>query len=156
MAEYRGLFGAFRFAFRQSGSWLFRSYVLASAVVGAYVAVIILLGVVTWIANPTGVIGELSLLGVAAMAILAPLFAPVLVVARRRRYGDDRPRVELAIALAGYGFLGGTVLGLLISDPRSHGTAWGLAGLDALPAVAGAVPPIVAAVVLAGVIWHTR
>lgn len=162
MAEdYSGLLGAYPFAFRESGSWLFRSYVLVSGLVGAYVVLLIALALVTWIANPTGRVGERTLLGVLAMLVLGPLFAPVLVVARRRRRaGDERDRVDAALALAGYGFLLSLYLALFISDPSTHPAPGALAPvvawLDSLPAVYGLVPPVGAVALLASVGWLTR
>lgn len=162
MAEdYSGLLGAYPFAFRRSGSWLFRSYVVVSALLGAYALVLIALALVTWIANPTGRIGERALLGVLAVLVLGPLFAPVLVVARRRRRaGDDRDRVDAALALAGYGFALSLYLALFISDPSTHAVRGGVAPvatwLDGLPAVYGLIPPVVAAALLASVGWLTR
>lgn len=156
MGEYRGLVGAFRYAFRESGSWLFRTYVAASALVGAYVAILLGLALVSWLGNPTGAIGEFSLLGVIAVLFLVPLTAPVLVVAYRRRHGDSRPRVERSLALAGYVFIASVYLGLLVSDPSDHGTGAALAAIDAVPRIYGLVPPVIGAAIVGAVAWLTR
>ena len=156
MAEYRGLIGAFRYAFRESGSWLFRTYVVACALVGAYVVILLGLAFVSWLGNPTGAIGEFSLLGVIAILLLVPMTAPVLVVAYRRRHGDTRPRVERALALAGYGFLASVYLGLVVADPSDHGTGAVMAAIDAVPSIYGLVPPVLGATLVGALSWFTR
>ena len=156
MAEYEGLIGAFRFAFRESGSWLFRTYVVASALVGTYVVILLSLALVSWLGNPTGAIGEFSLLGVIALLLLIPLTAPVLVVAYRRRHGDTRSTVERALALAGYAFLASVYLGLLVSDPSDHGTGTVMAAIDAVPSIYGLVPPVIGAALVGALAWFTR
>lgn len=158
MAEhYRGLVGAFLFAGRRSRSWLFRSYVLFSAFVGAYTAILFTLGLVSWIGRP-GAFGERAFLAVIAIFLLLPLFAPVLLVARRNRRSETRPGADRLLGLAGYGFVVSVVLALLISDPTEHEVA-GIAGIvlgwiDRLPAEASLVPPVVAIglLVLAGLV----
>lgn len=139
MAAYRGLVGAYAFAFRHSPSWLFRSYVLVSGLLGGFVLVLLAFALVQWLANPTGVLGERALLGVIGIALLAPLFAPVLVVARRYRL-EAGATGDRALAAAGYVFVLSVYLGLVIADPTAHGGALGV--LDTLPAAYGAVPTL--------------
>lgn len=161
MAEtYGGLIGAFPYAFRQSESWLFRSYVLVSAVVGGFLGLLLLLGLVTWLAGPTGLAGQNALLGVIGIFVLAPLAAPVLFVARRHRLDDDRPGVDRLFGLVGYAFVGSLYLALLITDP-SHHTVSGpirpvIDALDALPRTYGFVPPVAVAIAILGVARLTR
>ena len=160
MAEgYRGLVGAFGFALRESPSWLLRSYVVASAAVGLYVALLVTLALVTWIANPVA-FGERAFLVLVALLVVMPLFAPVLIVARRHRRGASPPTGDRWLAAAGYGFLGALVLGLYISDPSTHATGGPLgpvvAWLDALPAAWGLLPPVGAAVALLAAVRLTR
>lgn len=158
--EYRGLPGAFTYAFRRSDSWLFRSYVVVSALVGGFTALLLLLGLVTWLAGPTGLAGQNALLGVIGILVLAPLVAPVLFVARRHRFGDDRPRVDRLFGLAGYAFVLSIYLALLITDPSRHVVAGPLQGpvaaLDALPRGYGLVPPAVAAAAIVLIARFTR
>ena len=153
--DYGGLLGAYPFALNRTSSWLLRSYVVVSALVGAFVALLLALGLVTWLAGPTPLVGQNALLGVIGILVLAPLAAPVLIVARRHRLGDDRPRVDALFALAGYAFVASTYLALLITDPSRH-TLGGpadrlLAVVDALPGRYGLVPPIVAAAAILAV-----
>lgn len=157
---YSGLLGAYRFAFRESDSWTLRSYVLASALVGVFVSVLLALALVTWIANPTGRVGERALLGVVALFVLVPLAAPVLIAARRHRFGRAGGHADVALALAGYGFVASLYLALFISDPRAHSLSGPLAAvaaaLDGLPDAYGVLPPVLAVVVLGAIAWATR
>lgn len=160
MAEtYAGLLGAYPYALRASRSWLFRTYVVASAAVGVYVAVLLALGVVAWAASPAA-FGEKAFLGVLGLLVLAPLSAPVLLVARRHRRAGSDPAADRWLGLAGYAFVASIVLALFVSDPSPHGVegtfapvaAW----LDGLPDVYGLVPPVVAALAIALVARLTR
>lgn len=158
--EYEGLVGAFRFALSESESWLFRTYVVVSAVIGVLVALLLLLALVTWIARPSGRIGERALIGVLLIFILAPLFAPVLIVARRHRFHHDHRGVDLGLGIAGYVFVGSLYVGILISDPARH-SAPGVSGivvraLDDLPDTFGLLPPAIGVVLMAIVALLTR
>ncbi len=161
MAEeaYGGLVGAFAYAMRRSHSWLFRTYVVASAALGAYVGLLLVLAVVTWLARPVA-FGERAFLGVVGLLLLLPLFAPVLVVARRHRRGTPEPSADRWLGLAGYAFVVSLVLALFISDPAPHGvegTFGPAAGwLDRLPDAAGLLPPVVAAAAIAVAVRVTR
>jgi hypothetical protein len=161
MAEdYGGILGAYPYAFRQSRSWLFRSYVVASGVVGGFIAVLLLLGLITWLAGPTGLAGQNAFLGVIGILVIAPLAAPVLFVARRYRLETPRPEADRLFAIAGYLFLGSLYLALLITDPSQHtigGPLQGLlATLDALPGTYGLILPVIAAVAILLVARLTR
>jgi len=156
---YSGLFGAFRYAFAQSGSWLFRGYVLLSALVGAYASLLLALGTVSWIASP-GPLGQKALLGVIGVLVLAPLFAPVLIVARRHRLDRDRPGADRTLSLAGLVFLLSLMLALVVTDPNDHsgpgpfGEA--LALLDSLPATYGLAFPAAGALLVYLAVRYTR
>ena len=156
---YSGLFGAYRYAFRQSSSLLFRAYVAASAVVGGFVSLLLVLGVVNWAGN-AGQFGERALLSVIGVLVLAPLFAPVLIVARRYRLDAGSPGDDRLFALAGAGFLASIYLALFITDPNDHAAPGPLAGpvavLDGLPQVYGLLPPVAATLVIYLVVRHTR
>lgn len=160
MAEaYSGLVGAYGYALRQSGSWLFRTYVIASAAFGVYIAILLLLAVITWIASPVA-FGERAFLGVIGLFLLVPLFTPVLVAARRHRRGTDAPEADRWLAVGGFGFVVGIALALFISDPSSHAAqgpfgpvaAW----VDRLPDSYGLVPPVLAAAFIAVIVRLTR
>ena len=146
MAEdYSGLAGGFVFAFRRSGSSLFRAYAVLSVIVGVFATLFLLLALVSWFGSPAP-FGLRALLGVIAVFLLVPLFAPVLVVARRHRRGAGSPRADAALGLAGFGFVLSVYLALLISDPNPHDVsgplAPAIAALDALPRRYWVAPPI--------------
>lgn len=134
--DYRGLVGAIRSAIRRSDSFLFRAYALASVLVGGFATVLLVLGVVSWLATPAP-IGQRALLGVIALLLLVPLLAPVLVVARRHRRGVGDRRADAIVGLAGFGFVLAVYLALLISDPNPHAVTGSLgpavAAIDAVP-----------------------
>jgi len=158
--DYGGLLGAYPYAFRHSSSWLFRSYVVVSGLVGAFVALLLVLGLITWLAGPTGLAGQNAFLGVIGILVLAPLAAPVLFVARRHRFETARPAADRLFALAGYLFLGSLYLALLITDPSHHSVSGPfrgvIAALDALPGTYGLIPPVIAAVAILLVARLTR
>ena len=143
--EYRGIPGAFVSAFRRSDSHLFRAYVLASVVAGVFVTILLALGVVSWLAQPAP-LGQRALLGVVAIFVLVPLFAPVLVAARRHRRGVGNRRGDALLGLVGFGFLLAVYLAGVISAPdlpqQSGVFAPIVAALDALPRRYWIVPPL--------------
>jgi hypothetical protein len=154
---YRGVFGAFPYAFRQSRSLLFRSYVLVGALVAAAVTVLFGAGLVVLIAQTAAVEGGSLTLSrafytVVGLFVVAPLVAPVLFVARRhrRREGTDA-RYDLALSLAGYLFIGSLYVGLLVTVPADQQAAPPapvaplVETLYALPQAAGVVPPLLGA-----------
>lgn len=153
---YRGVFGAFPYAFRQSRSLLFRSYVLVGALAALAVTLLFGAGLVVLIAQTAAVEGGSLTLSrafytVVGLLIVAPLVAPVLFVARRhrRREGDD-VRYDLVLSLAGYLFILSLYVGLVITVPVDQQTAPPAAVapvvdlLYTLPQLAGVVPPLVA------------
>lgn len=158
-AAYRGLLGAYPFAFRQSPSWLFRSYVVVSALSGLYIAILLGLALVSWIANPVA-FGDRALLGVIMIAVLVPVFGPVLIVARRYRRVTSTRSADRWFAIAGYAVLVGLMLALLISDPNQHTSPGPLSGLlalvDSIPRRYALVPPVASVLVLVVVSWLTR
>ena len=158
---YSGLFGAYRYAFGQSDSWIFRAYVATSALVGGFTAFILALGVVAWAATP-GLLGEKALLGVIGVLVLAPLFAPVLIVARRYRLGLDRAGSDRLLALSGVGFLVSIALALIVSDPDPDVGGvpppldGAVEGLNAFPPTYGLIPPLVAVLGIYLAVRYTR
>lgn len=155
MAEgYRGVVGAFPYALRTSDSWLFRSYVAASALVAGIVTLVFAAGIVRLIAATSGVAGgtltlSRAFFAVVGLFVVVPVVAPTLLVARRHRrdVGHDR-RYDAALAVAGYAFLASLYVGLLVGSPAAFETvpdgptAPLVAVLYGLPRLAGLVPPL--------------
>ena len=157
---YRGVFGAFPYAFRQSRSLLFRSYVLIGALAALAVTVLFCAGLIVLVAQTAAVEGGSLTLSrafyiVVGLVVVAPLVAPVLLVARRHRRSEGRDaRYDFALSLAGYLFVGSLYVGLLITVPADQQTAPSgpiapfVETLYALPQLAGVVPPLVASAVI--------
>ena len=122
---YGGIFGAFPYAFRESDSRLFRSYVATGALAAALLGFVFLLAVVVVFGQTAGVRGgsfTLSRSFVALVGLLAvlPVVAPVLLVARARRRDEaTAPRYEPLLALAGYAFLLSLYFVLVASMPAT-------------------------------------
>lgn len=167
--DYRGVLGAFPYAFRTSESWLLRSYVALGGLLTLAVSLLFVAAVIGVIAGTTGGRGgsltlSRSFFAVVGLFVVVPLVAPVLFVARRHRRRErgeaaDGP-YDAALAAAGYLFVGALYVGLVISVPPSQQTAPTgalapvAATLYALPQVAGVVPPLVAATVI--LLCHRR
>lgn len=153
--SYAGLPGAFRAAFGRTSSYLCKLYAVASAVLGVFVALLLVAGLVQWMANPVGLVGERALLGVVAILVLVPLFAPVLLVARHHRRAGNDPRYDRALAAAGFLFVLSLYAGLVASVPPgmredpSGLLAPVVAWLYALPASYALLPPAVGALLVA-------
>ncbi|WP_227374692.1 hypothetical protein [Haladaptatus halobius] len=154
--DYSGLLGAFRYSFRASDSLAFRLYVFVSFVLGSFLAIIFVLALVFWF---TEVLGQSALrttsnafLGVIALFVLGPLFAPVLFVARRHRRGETpRPAYDTLLALAGFVFVVSLYVGIVITVPPEYqspnpGAVGGF--LYSLPQLYGLVPPLVATLLI--------
>lgn len=156
---YRGLVGAFVYAFRKTDSWVFRVYAILSAVVGLYIALLIGLAIVAW-AGTTMAFGDQAFLAVIGIVLLVPLFTPVLVTARRLRQGTSTEHAAVLVSLAGYGFIASIILALLITDPTRHSIPGRMGALilviQDIPRPFGVVPPIIAAVIIAIAIRYTR
>ncbi|MFC7213768.1 hypothetical protein ACFQO4_06695 [Saliphagus sp. GCM10025334] len=150
---YGGVLGAFPYAIRQSNSRLFRSYVLVGGAIAAILVFAFALSLVRVIGETVGTTATLSFsrsfVIVVGMAVVAPILAPVLLVARRhrRQVGDD-VRYDRRLAASGYLFLAALYVGLIPTVPAEFQTEGGpivgfLYGLPlavglAIPALAGA------------------
>jgi hypothetical protein len=157
---YGGLPGAFPYAFRTSDSRTFRSYAVVSALVTVGVTLLLGLALVVLIGNTVGGSGgsltlSRSFYVLVGLLVVVPMVAPVLLVARRHRRAGSGTRYDRRLAVAGYLFLASLYVGLVITVPPSQQTpATGplapvVDALYALPAIAGFVPPLVAALLIA-------
>lgn len=177
---YRGLLGAFPYAYRRSGSWLFRSYVAVSALLTAGLAALFGFGLVVLVARTASVPGGSLTLSRAffvlvGLFVVAPVVAPTLFVARRHRResgdagGGTAPGADTATATGrpgthdalfgavGYLFLASLYVGLVISVPTAQqstpsGALAPVVGfLYDLPQLAGLGPPLAAALLILAV-----
>jgi hypothetical protein len=162
---YGGLLGAFPYAFRSSESRLFRLYTVVGGLLTLFVTLMFAISVVVLVANTTGVTGGVFTFSRAffvfvGFLVALPLVAPILYVARhhRRREGEPIPRYDLAMALAGFGYLFALYVGLVISMPECFdfgdqvqcrpapsGPFAPVVGLlYSLPSITGLLPPVIA------------
>lgn len=162
--DYRGVVGAFPYAFRASDSLLFRTYVALGGLLTVAVSLLFIAAVVGVIAGTTGGRGgsltlSRSFFAVVGLFVVVPLVAPVLFVARRHRRARERGDAvagpyDAALAAGGYLFVLALYVGLVISVPPAQQTtptgalAPLIAALYALPQLAGVVPPLLAAAVI--------
>lgn len=157
---YSGLFGAIPYALRASRSWLFKTYVLVGGFVSLAVALVMVLALVTLIAQTASIPGGTLTVSrafyvVVGLFIVGPLLAPILLVARRHRTAESGKRYDAALALSGFVFLASVYVGLLASvppnqqEPVSGVLAPVIQWLYALPQISGLVPPVLAAVFIA-------
>lgn len=121
------------YAVLRADSWTLRTYALIALLGSAFVTVLVLLAVPTWMLAAEG--GPIERIAVAFLVLLglgfvALALAPVLFVDRRRRSG--RPERQRAHGLAGYGYLLAAFLGLVASAPA-----------DARSDPSGALAPVV-------------
>lgn len=142
---YRGALGAFPYAVRASDSWAFRAYGVVAALATAGIAVLFALSLVVIVASTVRQAASVTLVRafvlVLMLAVLVPTVAPVLLVARRHRLGRTvDPRYDGALAIAGFAFLAGLYLGLVVSAPDT------LVGDRLRPL--GVVPPGLAALAI--------
>ena len=168
--DYRGVVGAFPYAFRASDSLLFRTYVALGGLLTVAVSLLFIAAVVGVIAGTTGGRGgsltlSRSFFAVVGLFVVVPLVAPVLFVARRHRRARERGDAvagpyDAALAAAGYLFVLALYVGLVISVPPGQQTtptgalAPLIAALYGLPQLAGLMPPLLAAAVI--LLCHRR
>jgi uncharacterized membrane protein YuzA (DUF378 family) len=162
---YRGLFGAFPYAFGSTDSRLFKSYVLVGGLAAAALSLFILLALVVLIGQTASIQGGSLTLSrafyiVVGLFVVTPVLAPVLLVARRHRRelaADAGARYDQSLAVAGYLFLASLFVGLVISVPAEFQTpptglfAPVVSVLYALPPLAGLLPPLVAGLLILAV-----
>ena len=154
MAEpYRGVIGAFPYAFRQGDSLFFRLYVVVGTLAALFLGGLFTLALVVWIGQTTSSpSGSLTLsrtfIAVVGLFTAGPLLAPTLLVARKHRKGlSYHPRYDTIMAVLGYAFLVSLYLAAIISMPESFRpepsglTAPIVAVLYAIPQLGAIAPP---------------
>ncbi|NHN46937.1 hypothetical protein G9464_04915 [Halostella sp. JP-L12] len=162
---YRGLPGAFPYAFRTSDSWAFRGYAVLSALLTVLVTLLLGSALVVLIGDTVGTAGgsltlSRSFYVLVGLLVVVPVVAPVLLVARRHRRAGSDARYDRRLALAGFGFVLALYVGLVITVPPAQQTAASgplapvVDALYALPPLVGLLPPILAALVIA--LMHRR
>lgn len=171
--SYRGLLGAFPYAFRRSNSRIFKLYAAVGGLLAAGIAVIFALALVVLIAETAAASdGTISLMRaffvLVALLVVAPIVAPVLLVARRYRRADgggatgEDSRYDRRLAVSGFAFVGAVYVALIVSTPPAQQVGTDGAGgavlgmLYALPAPVGLALPVAAALAIYTVHHRSR
>jgi hypothetical protein len=119
---YGGILGAFPYAFRTSDSVLFRLYVLVGGLLAALATLVFGIALIVQVAATLGGPGgtftfSRTLFVLLGLFVVAPLVAPVLLVARRHRRTGSDTRYDRLLAAAGVLFVVSLYLGLVASIP---------------------------------------
>lgn len=123
--SYRGVIGAFPYAFRNGDSLFFRLYVVIGTLAALFVGTLFTFALVVWIGETASAPGgslTLSRTFIAVVGLFAagPLLAPTLLVARKHRKAlAYHPRYDTVMAALGYVFLLSIYLAAIISMPES-------------------------------------
>lgn len=120
--EYAGVLGAYPYAFRRSDSRLFRAYAVAGGLLAAVLAVFFTFALVVSVASTAGIGGGTitfvrSIFVLLGFLVVAPLIAPVLLVARHHRREGGDVRYDAALAIAGAVYVVTLYLGAVASMP---------------------------------------
>lgn len=166
---YRGVFGTFPYAFRNSRSWLFKLYVPIGGLIAVFVVVQFVISLTVTVSNTLGTAGgtftfSRAFIILIGFLVLVPIIAPILLFARRHRFQTDslHPRYDQLMAVGGFLFLFSLYVGLVASIPEcfefgetttcrpepSGITAPAVRVLYGLPSVTGLVPPVVAGIAI--------
>ncbi|MFB6196810.1 MAG: hypothetical protein ABEI52_00880, partial [Halobacteriaceae archaeon] len=121
--SYRGLLGAFPFAYRASESRIFRAYVVLASLLGGLMTLFILMALVVELGRSASAPGGVLTLYRAFLIILGlvavgPLIAPVLMVARRYRHGNGAREYDASVSIAGLIYAMSLYLALVASAPE--------------------------------------
>ncbi|MBX0324056.1 hypothetical protein EGH21_13545 [Halomicroarcula sp. F13] len=149
---YNGLPGAFLYAVRTSESWLFKGYVVLALLLSLAIGLVFVFGLVSILAQTSSVRGgtftfSRSFFLFVGVLVVAPLLAPVLLVARRHRRSASSVTYDRGLALSALLFVASLYVGLVVSVPPQLQEPTGsavVATLYGLPQIAGLVPPLVA------------
>lgn len=148
--SYNGLPGAFPYALRASDSWLFKGYVIVAILLSAFIAFFFLGGLLNALASTVGARGgtftfSRTFVLFVGLLVVAPLLAPVLLVARRHRRTASSLAYDRAMALSALLFVAALFVGLVASTPaqlQEQDSAGSV--LYALPSELGLVFPLAA------------
>ena len=151
---YSGLLSAFPYAFRSSSSRLFKLYAVVGTLLLLFASFVVALGLVALFGATTGAAGGTftfvrAFYFLVLVTALAPLLAPVLLVARRHRRGAPiDARDEALFGSAGFLYVISLWLMLVITAPDDERVAVDSTNavvdlLVSLPRAAGLVPPLV-------------
>jgi hypothetical protein len=120
--EYGGLLGAFPYAVRRSDSRLFGAYAVVGGLLAGLLAVFFSFALVVSVASTASLAGGTvtfvrSIYILFGFLVVAPVLAPVLLVARRHRRAGSDPRYDAALAVAGVVYVVTLYMGAIASMP---------------------------------------
>ena len=150
--SYNGLPGAFPYAVRASDSWLFKGYVVVALLLSVAIGLVFTFGLIGVLAGSVGARGgtftfSRTFFLFVGLLVVAPLLAPVLLVARRHRRSVSTVAYDRGLAISALVFVASLYVGLVISapaglrDPTSNPV---VLALYSLPRLAGLAPPLIA------------
>jgi len=162
--SYRGVFGAFPYAFRHGDSRIFKLYVVFGTLAALFVGGLFTLALVVWIGQTASAPGgsltlSRTFLVVVGLLLAGPLIAPTLLVARKHRKElAYHRRYDTVMALTGVLFFASIYVAAIISIPETftidgetttRPEPTGLTGpvvamLYAIPQLGAVVPPVLA------------
>jgi len=150
--SYNGLPGAFPYALRTSDSLLFKGYVVVALLLTVGIGLIFTFGLIGILATSTGVRGgtftfSRTFFLFVGVLVVAPLLAPVLLVARRHRRTASSVAYDRGIALSALVFIVSLYVALVVSAPpelRDSTNSAVISVLYDLPQLAGLAPPLLA------------
>ncbi len=160
---YRGLPGAIPYAFGRSNSILFKCYVLLGGLVATLLGIFFVLGFINFVAVTADTSATLAIsrafFVLIALAVVVPLLAPILLVARRHRRGiGDDTQYDRRLALSGFVFMLALYVGMIPTVPPEHQSEAGVitATLYSVPWFVGIAIIGSAAALIWGVHRHQR
>jgi hypothetical protein len=155
--SYSGAITAFPYAFRISDSRVFKVYAFVGGLITLLGTLFFLLAIITLLGKisgtPAGILTfQPALYILVWLFTIAPIAAPVLLVARQYRLGQGNSGYDASISVAGFAFIVSIYLTAIITTP-TNSQATISSGLFApviqflygLPRITGVVPPLLAA-----------
>lgn len=156
--SYSGAVTAFPYAFRISDSRAFKIYTVIGGLITLFGTAFFMLALVSLLGRisgtPAGILTfQPALYIIVWLCTIAPIAAPVLLVARQHRLERGNSSYDMWIAVAGFAFIVAIYLTAIITTPANRQPSIN-AGLFApiirflyeLPRMTGVVPPLLAAI----------
>jgi uncharacterized membrane-anchored protein YitT (DUF2179 family) len=150
--SYSGAVTAFPYAFRISDSRAFKLYAVVGGFIALFGTVFFMLAIVSLLGRisgtPAGILTfQPALYLIVWLFTIAPIAAPVLLVARQYRLGRGNSSYDKWIAVAGFAFIVSIYLAAIITTPVNRQSSVGpiVRSLYELPPITGVIPPLLAA-----------
>jgi hypothetical protein len=155
-ANYSGAVMAFPYAFRVSDSRTFKIYAVIGGVITLLGTLLFVFALVTLLGKisgtPAGIFTfQPALYLLVWLGTIAPIAAPVLLVARQHRLERSDNGYDASIAVAGFAFIVSIYLAAIITTPMNRQATVNpglfapvIQSLYELPRIAGIIPPLLA------------